>query len=73
MYEQFQFINFCGFREENKDFVQFTQIHYLILLQRINDAIMEEYLDRVFDAIKSNTELENLQEGIGNGIIKSVS
>jgi hypothetical protein len=34
---------------------------------------MEEYLDRVFDAIKSNTELENLQEGIGNGIIKSVS
>jgi len=34
---------------------------------------MEEYLDRVFNAIKSNTELENLQEGIGNGIKKSVS
>lgn len=37
--------------------------------KRINDAIMEEYLDRVFDAIKSNTELENLQEGIGSLLV----
>lgn len=34
-------------------------------LQKINEAITEEYLDRVFEAIKSNTELDNLQEGIG--------
>ncbi|XP_056019360.1 uncharacterized protein LOC125672084 isoform X3 [Ostrea edulis] len=33
--------------------------------QRVNDAIMKEYLDRVFSAISSNTELENLQPGIG--------
>lgn len=32
---------------------------------------MDEYLDRVFEAIKSNTELENLQEGIG--MLRSIS
>ncbi|XP_052685923.1 uncharacterized protein LOC128165435 isoform X5 [Crassostrea angulata] len=33
--------------------------------EKINDAIMKEYLDRVFSAISTNTELENLQPGIG--------
>ncbi|XP_022314520.2 uncharacterized protein LOC111119021 isoform X2 [Crassostrea virginica] len=33
--------------------------------QKINDAIMKEYLDRVFSGISTNTELENLQPGIG--------
>ncbi|CAC5419469.1 unnamed protein product [Mytilus coruscus] len=37
--------------------------------KKINEAIMEEYLDRVFEAIKSNTELENLQEGIGTLLV----
>lgn len=27
---------------------------------------MKEYLDRVFSGISTNTELENLQPGIGN-------
>ncbi|XP_062594006.1 uncharacterized protein LOC134255480 isoform X1 [Saccostrea cucullata] len=33
--------------------------------EKVNTAIMKEYLDRVFSAIASNTELENLQPGIG--------
>uniref|UniRef100_A0A8W8HZT2 Uncharacterized protein n=1 Tax=Magallana gigas TaxID=29159 RepID=A0A8W8HZT2_MAGGI len=33
--------------------------------EKINDAIMKEYLDRVFGAISTNTELENLQPEIG--------
>lgn len=36
-----------------------------VCVQKINDAIMKEYLDRVFSAISTNTELENLQPGIG--------
>lgn len=38
---------------------------YFVIFQKINDAIMKEYLDRVFGAISTNTELENLQPGIG--------
>ncbi|VDI82210.1 histone deacetylase 6 [Mytilus galloprovincialis] len=37
--------------------------------KKINEAITEEYLDRVFEAIKSNTELDNLQEGIGTLLV----
>ncbi|XP_069125487.1 uncharacterized protein [Argopecten irradians] len=37
--------------------------------KRVNASIMDEYLDRVFSAICSNTELENLQQGIGNLLV----
>ena len=34
-------------------------------LQRVNAAVKEEYLKRVFNAILVNVELENLEPGIG--------
>ncbi|XP_033755704.1 uncharacterized protein LOC117338457 [Pecten maximus] len=37
--------------------------------KRVNASIMDEYLDRVFTAICSNTELENLQQGIGKLLV----
>ncbi|KAJ8317953.1 hypothetical protein KUTeg_003044 [Tegillarca granosa] len=37
--------------------------------KRVNEAIMDEYLDRVFNAICTNTELENLQQGVGNLLV----
>lgn len=36
-----------------------------VCVQKINDVIMKEYLDRVFGVILINIELENLQLGIG--------
>ena len=33
---------------------------------------MKEYLDRVFSGISTNTELENLQPGIGNHCDKKI-
>ncbi|KAK3091951.1 hypothetical protein FSP39_023952 [Pinctada imbricata] len=44
-------------------------IHLHVSFQRVNVAIMDEYLDRVFGAITSNTELENLQPGIGKLLV----
>ena len=38
--------------------------------QRVNDAMKEEYLKRVYSAILSNTELESIVPGIGKFSLK---
>lgn len=38
----------------------------IFIFQRVNEAVKEEYLQRVYKAILSNAELETIEHGIGN-------
>jgi len=42
----------------------FVSLH--LFLQRVNIAVKDEYLRRVYKAIASNAELESIEPGIGN-------